>query len=41
MIGDKVRDAMNEQIKHEMESFYIYMSMVAYFHAQNLDGMVH
>lgn len=41
MIAEKVRVAMNEQIKHEMESFYIYMSMVAYFHAQNLDGMAH
>ncbi|MBN1672272.1 MAG: ferritin [Kiritimatiellae bacterium] len=41
MIPAKVRAAMNEQIKHEMESFYIYHSMVAYFAAQNLDGMAH
>ncbi len=41
MIEEKVRDAMNEQVKHELESFYIYMSMVAYFHSQNLDGMAH
>ena len=41
MIGKKVRDAMNDQVKHELESFYIYMSMVAYFHSQNLDGMAH
>ena len=41
MIEKKVRDAMNEQIKHELESFYIYVSMVAYFHSQNLDGMAH
>ena len=41
MIAEKVRVAMNEQVKHELESFYIYMSMVAYFHAQNLDGMAH
>lgn len=41
MIGEKIRNAMNEQIKHEMESFYIYLSMTAYFHAQNLDGMAH
>ncbi|GAB6270161.1 MAG: ferritin [Smithella sp.] len=41
MIGKKVRDAMNEQVKHELESFYIYLSMVAYFHSQNLDGMAH
>ena len=32
---------MNEQIKHELESSYIYLSMVAYFHSQNLDGMAH
>jgi ferritin len=41
MIEEKIRNAMNEQIKHEMESFYIYLSMTAYFHAQNLDGMAH
>jgi ferritin len=39
MIADKTRNAMNEQIKHELESFYLYLSMTAYFHAQNLDGM--
>jgi ferritin len=41
MIADKTRNAMNEQIKHELESFYLYLSMTAYFHAQNLDGMAH
>ena len=41
MINQKVEKIMNEQIKHEMESFYIYMSMAAYFHAENLDGMAH
>lgn len=41
MIGKKIRDAMNDQIKHELESFYIYLSMVAYFHEQGLDGMAH
>jgi ferritin len=41
MIPQKVRDIMNEQIKNEMESFYIYQSMVAYFHSQNLEGMAH
>jgi ferritin len=41
MINPKVEKIMNEQIKHEMESFYIYMSMAAYFHAENLDGMAH
>ena len=41
MIGEKIRDAMNDQIKHELESFYIYMSMVAYLHNRGLDGMAH
>ncbi len=41
MIGKKMRDLMNEQIKNELESYYIYLSMVAYFHSQNLDGMAH
>jgi len=41
MINQKVEKIMNEQIKHEMESFYIYMSIAAYFHAENLDGMAH
>jgi ferritin len=41
MIGKKLRDAMNEQIKLELESYYIYLSMVAYFHSRNLDGMAH
>ena len=41
MINKKMYDAMNEQIKHELESAYIYLSMVGYFHARNLDGMAH
>jgi ferritin len=41
MIGKKVHQAMNEQIRHELESYYIYLSMAAWFHAQNLDGMAH
>ena len=41
MIGDKIQKAMNEQIKNELESYYIYLSMAAYFHSQNLDGMAH
>ncbi len=41
MIPKKVRDIMNEQIKFELESYYIYLSMAAYFHSSNLDGMAH
>lgn len=41
MINDKVQAIMNEQIKNELESYYIYLSMVSYFHSENLDGMAH
>ena len=41
MIPQRVRDEMNEQVRHELESYYIYLSMVAWFHGQNLDGMAH
>ncbi len=39
MISQKMRDAMNEQIKYELESAYLYLSMMAWFKANNLDGM--
>ena len=39
MIGKRLESAINEQIKNELESYYIYLSMAAYFHAANLDGM--
>jgi len=41
MINERVKTAMNEQIKHELESYYIYLSMVGYFHSHSLDGMAH
>lgn len=41
MIDKKLREAMNEQVKHELESCYIYLSMVAYFHSKGLEGMAH
>lgn len=41
MISEKVQTIMNEQIKNELESYYIYLSMVSYFHSENLDGMAH
>ena len=41
MIGDRLCTAMNEQIKNELESYYIYLSMAAYFHSISLDGMGH
>jgi len=41
MIGEKLNKAMNDQIKNELESYYIYLSMAAYFHSASLDGMGH
>lgn len=39
MIGTKMQEAINEQIKLEMESSYLYLSMATFFYARNLDGM--
>lgn len=41
MIGEKLNQALNEQIKNELESYYLYLSMAMYFHDRNLDGMAH
>ncbi len=41
MISEKVQTILNEQIKNELESYYIYLSMVSYFQSENLDGMAH
>jgi ferritin len=41
MISKTMFNAMNEQIKNELESAYIYLSMAHYFHSQNFDGMAH
>jgi len=39
MIGKRMEQAMNDQIRHETFSAYLYASMAAYFHAEGLDGM--
>ncbi len=39
MIGDRLAQAMNEQIRVELESYYIYLSMAAWLHDRDLDGM--
>ncbi|MGW8249782.1 MAG: ferritin [Anaerolineales bacterium] len=39
MLNKKVQDAINEQIKNELYSAYIYLAMSAYFEEQNLLGM--
>ncbi len=41
MIGQKMQDAMNAQIKAELESAYLYLSMAAYFERSNLPGFAH
>jgi ferritin len=37
----KVEQALNEQIHAEFFSFYLYLSVSAYFSAQHLDGFAH
>ena len=41
MFSNKVQEAMNEQIKNELYSAYIYLSMAAHFEAVNLPGFAH
>jgi ferritin len=41
MLGQKMQDAMNEQIKNELYSAYLYLSMAAYFETENLQGFAH
>lgn len=41
MIGKKLNEVINEQIKNELESYYIYLSMAAWLHSKALDGMGH
>ena len=38
MLDKKVQGAINEQIKNELYSGYLYLSMSAYFEANNLPG---
>jgi len=37
-LSKKMQDAINDQIKEEMASAYIYLSMAAYFESLNLGG---
>ncbi len=41
MISKKMQSAINEQIKYEIESSYLYLSMAAYLHSETLDGIAH
>ena len=40
-ISDAMTAAVNDQIKAEFDSAYIYLAMSAYFKASGLDGMAH
>lgn len=41
MYSDKMHQALNAQIHHELESAYIYLSMSAYFESENFPGFAH
>ena len=41
MLKQTVQDAMNEQIKNELYSAYLYLSMAAYCESNNLPGFAH
>lgn len=36
-----VQQVLNDQIRHELESAYIYLAMCAHFEAENLTGFAH
>jgi ferritin len=38
MLSKTISDVMNEQIKHELYSSYLYLSMAAHFEAENMAG---
>ena len=40
-LGKKMQDALNEQIREELASAYIYLSMAAYCESINLPGLAH
>jgi len=41
MLSKTLQDAINEQLKNELYSGYLYLSMTAYFEADNLPGFAH
>ena len=41
MISQKMTDAVNDQIKAEFESAYLYLAMSAYLESKNLKGVAH
>jgi len=41
MLNKTIQDAMNERIKNELYSAYLYLSMSAYCESINLPGCAH
>jgi ferritin len=41
MINSKVESALNDQLRKELYSFYLYLSMAAHFESMNLKGFAH
>ena len=41
LLSEKLRAALNEQIKDELYAAYLYLAMVGYFKERNLDGFAH
>jgi ferritin len=41
MLSKPVQDAINEQIKNELYSAYLYLSMATHFESTNLSGFAH
>jgi len=41
MLSKTMQDAINEQIKNELYSSYLYLSMAGYFEGQTLPGFAH
>ncbi len=39
MLNEKVEEALNKHLNAEFYSAYLYLSMAAYFHSANLDGL--
>jgi ferritin len=41
MLNEAIENVLNAQIQREFESAYLYLSMAAYFEAENLPGFAH
>ncbi len=41
MLSKKIQAAINDQIRMEINSAYVYLSMAAYFEGENLSGFAH